>query len=56
MAVYVTGDIHGDPTRLRKNSIYEQKDFSNNKEENVDIILGTSQAQNRQREHTQEKS
>lgn len=27
MAVYVTGDIHGDPTRLSKNSFYEQKDF-----------------------------
>ena len=31
MAVYVTGDIHGNPTRLSKDSFYEQKDFSGNK-------------------------
>ena len=27
MAVYVTGDLHGDPTRLSKDNFYEQKDF-----------------------------
>ena len=31
MAVYVTGDIHGNPTRLSKDNFYEQKDFSGNK-------------------------
>ena len=31
MAVYVTGDIHGNPVRLSKDSFYEQKDFSGNK-------------------------
>ena len=35
MAVYVTGDIHGNPTRLSKDSFYEQKDFSGNKDENI---------------------
>lgn len=28
MAVFVTGDIHGNPVRLSKDSFYEQKDFS----------------------------
>ena len=32
MAVYVTGDIHGNPVRLSKDNFYEQKDFSNNEE------------------------
>ena len=40
MAVYVTGDIHGNPVRLSKDSFYEQKDFSGNKDENIVIILG----------------
>ena len=35
MAVYVTGDIHGNPVRLSKDSFYEQKDFSDNKDENI---------------------
>ena len=35
MAVYVTGDIHGNPTRLSKDSFYEQKNFSGNKDENI---------------------
>lgn len=40
MAVFVTGDIHGNPVRLSKDSFYEQKDFSGNKDENTVIILG----------------
>ena len=40
MAVYVTGDIHGNSTRLSKDSFYEQKNFSDNKDENIVIILG----------------
>lgn len=39
MSVFVTGDIHGDPTRLNTTSFYEQKEFKN-KEENIVIILG----------------
>ena len=39
MAVYATGDIHGNPVRLSKDSFYEQKDFSGNKDENIVIIL-----------------
>ena len=35
MAVYVTGDIHGNSTRLSKDSFYEQKNFSGNKDENI---------------------
>ena len=35
MAVYVTGDIHGNPVRLSKDNFYEQKDFSDNKDENI---------------------
>ena len=35
MAVYVTGDIHGNPVRLSKDSFYEQKNFSGNKDENI---------------------
>ncbi len=27
MAVFVTGDIHGNPTRLSKDNFYEQKRF-----------------------------
>lgn len=40
MAVYVTGDIHGNPVRLSKENFYEQKNFSSNKDENIVIILG----------------
>ena len=40
MAVYVTGDIHGEPSRLSKDNFYEQKDFFDNKDENIVIILG----------------
>ena len=35
MAVYVTGDIHGNPVRLNKDNFYEQKNFSDNKDENI---------------------
>ena len=35
MAVYVTGNIHGEPSRLSKDNFYEQKDFSDNKDENI---------------------
>ena len=40
MAIFVTGDIHGDPSRLSTDNFYEQKSFSGNKNENVVIILG----------------
>ena len=40
MAVYITGDIHGEPSRLSKDNFYEQKDFSDNKDENIVMILG----------------
>lgn len=40
MGVFVTGDIHGDPTRVGMGSFYEQKEFSSNKEDNIVIILG----------------
>lgn len=40
MAVFVTGDIHGDPTRVGIGIFYEQKEFSGNKDDNVVIILG----------------
>lgn len=56
MAVYVTGDIHGNPTRLSKDSFYEQKDFSGNKDENTVIILGDfGLVWNRDGESKQEK-
>ena len=35
MAVYATGDIYGNPTRLSKDNFYEQKDFSGNKDKNI---------------------
>ncbi len=37
--IYITGDIHGDPTRFSVDSFYEQKEM-NNQEENYVIILG----------------
>lgn len=41
MAIYITGDIHGNPVRLGVNSFYEQKEFDkNNKDANIAIILG----------------
>lgn len=40
MAVYLTGDIHGDPSRLGSSIFYEQNEFSENKDENIVIILG----------------
>lgn len=40
MGVYVTGDIHGDPTRFSTDSFYEQKQFPGDKGENTVIILG----------------
>lgn len=56
MAVYVTGDIHGNPTRLSKDNFYEQKDFSGNKDENTVIILGDfGLVWNRDSESRQEK-
>ena len=41
MAVYVTGDIHGNPVRLNKDSFYEQKDFSSIKDENIKYDVGS---------------
>lgn len=40
MGVYITGDIHGDLTRLGVDSFYEQNEFSNNKDDNIVIVLG----------------
>ena len=40
MSVWITGDIHGNPVRLSTDSFYEQKEFSDNKDENMVIILG----------------
>ena len=40
MAIFVTGDIHGDQSRLSTDNFYEQKSFSGNKNENIVIILG----------------
>lgn len=40
MAVYITGDIHGNPSRLSTDSFFEQKEFGGNKDENVVIIAG----------------
>lgn len=40
MSIWVTGDIHGNPTRLSTDNFYEQKEFSRNKDENFVIILG----------------
>lgn len=41
MAIYITGDIHGNPISLGVNSFYEQKKFDkDNKDENIVIILG----------------
>lgn len=40
MSIWVTGDIHGNPVRLSTDSFYEQKEFSDDKNENTVIILG----------------
>lgn len=40
MGIYVTGDIHGDPTRFSSGAFYEQKEFGGNKEDNTVIICG----------------
>lgn len=40
MAIFVTGDIHGNPTRFNTGIFYEQKEFSGNKEDDFVIILG----------------
>ena len=40
MSIWISGDIHGNPTRLSSDSFYEQKEFSGNKDENTVIILG----------------
>lgn len=56
MAVYVTGDIHGNPSRLNTDSFFEQKEFSGNKDENMVIILGDfGLIWNREEESKQEK-
>ena len=56
MAVYVTGDIHGNPVRLNKDNFYEQKDFSNIKDENIVIIIGNfGLVWNKDNESKQEK-
>lgn len=39
MSVYVTGDIHGCPTRFGTDIFFEQKEFSGNKDENVGILV-----------------
>lgn len=56
MAIYITGDIHGNPERLGVHSFYEQKDFSRNKEDNYVIVLGDfGLVWNRDEENRQEK-
>lgn len=41
MGVYITGDIHANPFyRLSTDAFYEQKSFSENKDENIIIICG----------------
>ena len=40
MSIWVTGDIHGNPSRLSTDNFYEQKEFSGDKDENIVIILG----------------
>lgn len=38
--IFLTGDIHGNPSRLSTASFFEQKEFSGNKDENTIIICG----------------
>ena len=40
MAVYITGDIHGEPTRFSIDNFPEQRKFSDDKDENIVIIAG----------------
>lgn len=40
MACYITGDLHGNPTRLSTGIFREQKEFSGNKDENTVICAG----------------
>ena len=56
MSVYVTGDIHGCPTRFSTDIFFEQKEFSGNKDENVVIICGDfGLVWNRNKESKEEK-
>ena len=56
MSIWLTGDIHGDPSRLNTESFYEQKEFLGKKEENILIILGDfGLVWNRYEENKQEK-
>lgn len=55
MAIWCTGDIHGNPVRLSTDSFYEQKEM-NNQDENFVIILGDfGLIWNRNEESSQEK-
>lgn len=56
MSTWITGDIHGNPTRLSIDSFYEQKEFSGNKDENTVIICGDfGIVWNREKESNTEK-
>lgn len=56
MSTWITGDIHGNPTRLSTDSFYEQKEFSGDKNENTVIICGDfGLVWSRDRENSNEK-
>jgi len=56
MAIYITGDIHGNPRRLSVESFYEQKEMTV-QEENFVIILGDfGLIWNRERESFEEET
>ena len=56
MSVFVTGDLHANPMRLGIKYFGEQKQFSENKDENIMIILGDfGFIWNREEENEQEK-
>ena len=56
MSIWISGDIHGNPTRLSTDSFYEQKEFSGNKGENTVIICGDfGLVWNREKESNTEK-
>ena len=40
MGVWITGDIHGDPARFGSSKFKAQKEFNENKDENVMIVCG----------------
>ena len=40
VSIWISGDIHADPTRFNTENFYEQKEFSGNKDENIIIICG----------------